>query len=48
MFFFFFLKYSLTVCHVAGHFDGGQACLGGNGGRAFMAAAIMSPQMYIH
>jgi len=45
---FFFLKYSLTVCHVAGHFDGRWACLGGNSSGAFMAAAIMSPQMYIH
>jgi len=28
----FFLKYSLTVCHVAGGFDRRRACLGGNGG----------------
>jgi len=45
---FFFLKYSLTVCHVAGHFDRRQACLGSNGSGAFTAAAIISPQMYIH
>ena len=42
-----FLKYSLTVSHVAGRFDGRRTCLGSNGGGTSTVAAMMST-MYIY